>query len=197
MSELSPITEYLCNAIDAAAGNIEEISQQLEDACALIIQSLLNDRKIIVCGNGFSAPIAGLLTTGLMHQHEFERPSLPALNISIDSTTISAIAKDGNYHNVYAKQLRALGQEGDTLIALSIDGNCGNIVQAVQTAHEKNIQVIAISGAEKGNISAVILEQDVEVTLNSPNSTRAMEAQLLTANALIHQIECQLFGAPA
>lgn len=196
MSELSPITDYLCNAVDSAANNIERMSHSLERASELVIASLLNDKKLIVCGNGYSAPIASVLTTSLMHQQDFERPSLPAINISIDSTTISAIAKDGNYHNVYAKQIRAIGQEGDTLIALSIDGNCSNIVQAIQTAHEKNIQIISLCGFTQGNMSAVIQPQDVEVLLEASSVSRAMEAQLFAANALCHQIECQLFGAP-
>ncbi len=196
MSELSPITDYLCNAVDSAANNIERMSHSLERASELVIASLLNDKKLIVCGNGYSAPIASVLTTSLMHQQDFERPSLPAINISIDSTTISAIAKDGNYHNVYAKQIRAIGQEGDTLIALSIDGNCSNIVQAIQTAHEKNIQIISLCGFTQGKMSAVIQPQDVEVLLEASSVSRAMEAQLFAANALCHQIECRLFGAP-
>jgi D-sedoheptulose 7-phosphate isomerase len=196
MSELSPITDYLCNAVDSAANNIECISNSLARASELVMASLLNDKKLIICGNGYSAPIASILTTSLMHQQDFERPSLPAINISIDATTISAIAKDGNYHNVYAKQIRAIGQEGDTLIVLSIDGNCSNIVQAIQTAHEKDIQIISLCGFSQGNMSAVIQPQDVEVLLETSSIARAMEAQLFAVNALCHQIECQLFGAP-
>ena len=196
MSELSPITNYLCDAIDTAAGNIETISKGLEEGSQKIIDSLLNDKKIIICGNGYAAPIAALLTTSLMHQQDFERPSLPAINISIDSTTISAIAKDGNYHNVYAKQLRAIGQEGDTLVAISIDGNCSNVVQAIQTAHEKRIHVLTLCGNTQGKITAVIQQPDTEIAMNCSNMPRATESLLLTANALAHQIDCQLFGAP-
>ncbi len=196
MSDISPISNYLCDAIDTAAANIEVISSAAADACEQITHTLLNDRKLLVCGNGYAAPFASLLTTCLMHQLGYERPSLPAINLSIDSTTISAIAKDGNYHNVYAKQIRALGNEGDTLIALSIDGNCGNIVQAIQCAHEKGIQVITIVGYEGGKISAVKQEKDVEIQLHCDRVDRAMESQLLAINTLCHQVECQLFGAP-
>lgn len=194
MSELSPITQYLCDAIDAMAGNIENIYEDIEHACNLITQTLLNDRKLIVCGNGYSAPMASLFTTCMMHQQEFERPSLPAINIAIDSTSISAIAKDGNYHNVYAKQLRAISQEGDTLVALSIDGNCSNIVQAIQTAHEKDMRVISITGFSEGKMSSVIQPDDVEVQLHAQSVARAMEAQLFAINTLCHQVESQLFG---
>jgi len=194
MSELSPLSNYLCEAIDSAAANIEPISTQLEQACDQITETLLNDHKLIICGNGHSAPIAALLTTSLMHQQEFERPSLPAINISIDSTTISAIAKDGNYHHVYSKQIRAIGNKGDTLVALSIDGNCSNIVQAIQIAHEKEINVITLTGFEEGKMSAVMQGEDIEIQLLSHSVARTMEAQLLAVNALCHQIEDQLFG---
>lgn len=194
MSELSPLSNYLCEAVDSAAANLEPLSETLEQACDLITQTLLSDKKLIICGNGLSGPIASILTTSLMNQQEFERPSLPAINISIDSTTISSIAKDGNYHLSYAKQIRAIGYEGDTLIALSLDGNCGNIVQAIQTAHEKDIKVITIVGYEDGKMSAIKQGQDVEVQLNTNSVARSLEAQLIAVNAMCHQIENQLFG---
>ena len=194
MNELSPISNYLCEAIDSAATHIDKIAMQLNDACNLIGQTLLSDKKLIICGNGYSAPIASILTTCLMHQQEFERPSLPAINISIDATTISAIATDGNHHQAYSKQIRAMGNEGDTLVALSIDGNCSNIIQAIQTAHEKEIHVITITGFENGKMSAVQHGDDIEILLHSQSVARAMESQLFAVNALCHQIENQLFG---
>ncbi len=194
MTELSPITQYLCEAVDSCASHLDLIAPQLSAACEVITQSLLHDKKLLICGNGYSAPMAALLTTCMMHQQEFERPSLPAINISIDSTTISAIAKDGNYHHVYAKQLRALGNAGDTLVALSIDGNCSNIVQAIQTAHDKDIHVVTIIGQEGGKISALQQHGDIEVMLYAQSVARAMESQLMSVNALCHQIESQLFG---
>ena len=194
MSELSALSSYLCEAVDSAAANLEELSQSLEPACDLITQTLLSDRKLIICGNGLSGPIASVLTTCLMNQQEFERPSLPAINVSVDSTTISAIAKDGNYHLSYAKQIRAIGFEGDTLIALSIDGNCSNIVQAIQAAHEKGIKVITLVGFEQGKMSAIKQGEDVEVQLHTSTVAHAMEAQLMAVNAMCHQIENQLFG---
>lgn len=194
MSDLSALSNYLCESVDSASANIEPLSETLEYACDLITQTLLNDKKLIICGNGLCGPVASILTTSLMNQQEFERPSLPAINISIDSTTISSIAKDGNYHLSYAKQIRAIGYEGDTLIALSIDGNCGNIVQAIQTAHEKEIKVITLIGYEDGKMSAIKQGQDVEILLNKDSVARSMEAQLMAVNAMCHQIENQLFG---
>jgi phosphoheptose isomerase len=194
MNDLSPISNFLCEAIDSAAEHIEQIAPQLNDACNLIGQTLLSDNKLIICGNGYSAPIASILTTCLMHQQEFERPSLPAINISIDTTTMSAIASDGNHQQVFSKQIRAIGNEGDTLVALSIDGNCSNIVQAIQTAHEKEIHVITITGFENGKISAVHHGDDIEILLYKQSVARAMESQLIAVNTLCHQIENQLFG---
>lgn len=188
------ISNYLYDAIDEAASNLDKFSHILDKACELITEALLSDKKLMICGNGYSAPLASLLTTCLMHQQEFERPSLPAVNLSIDSTTISAIAKDGNYHEVYSKQIRAVGNSGDILIALSIDGNCSNIVQAIQMAHEKDIPVVTIIGFDDGKISSMKEGRDVEIKLHSKSVARAMESQLLAVNALCYQIENQLFG---
>jgi len=195
MSDSLPLTTtYFCNAIDSLSSCIEAISSRLEEASNQITQTLLNDRKLIVAGNGLSAPIANILTTSLMHQLEFERPSLPALNISSDAATISAIAKDGSYHQGLSKQVRSLGVEGDTLIALSIDGNCGNIIQAIQTAHEKGITTITIIGFNEGKMSAIKQGSDIEICLGAHSVAHATEAQLVTVNTLCHIIENQLFG---
>lgn len=188
------ISNYLHDAIDEAASKLDHYSSVLDEACELVTQALLADKKLMICGNGYSAPLASLLTTCLMHQQEFERPSLPAINLSMDTTTISAIAKDGNYHQVYSKQIRAIGNSGDILIALSIDGNCSNIVQAIQTAHEKEIPVITIIGYDDGKISSMKEGNDVEIKLHSVSVARAMESQLLVVNTLCYQIENQLFG---
>lgn len=194
MSDLPPVTQYLCDAIDSAASNIETLTKPLEQAAAYITQALLSDHKVIVCGNSYCLPIASLLTSCLMNQLEFERPSLPAVNISNDLTTISSIAEDLNYHEIYAKQIRALGNEGDVLVALSINGNCSNVIQAIQAAHEKGIKVISIAGSEGGNIAALKHSGDIEVFLSSHSVARSMESQLIASNALCHLVETQLFG---
>lgn len=194
MTELSPTANALCQAVDTITNNIELLAPAIEQASNMVCGALLTENKIFTCGNGYSGPMASLLTASLMHHQGQERPALPATNISIDSASISSIAKDGNYHSIYAKQIKALARSGDLLVAFSIEGNCSNIVQAVQAAHEKEMHVITVLGASDGRISSLKNESDIEINLNTPNVPRTLEAQLLTINTLCQQIDFQLFG---
>ena len=194
MTDLAPITNYLCEAIDTTAANIERISPNIEQACALLTQTLLNDRKIIICGNGLSNPIGSILSTSLLNQQEFARPSLPAINLSLDPTCILSISKTNSQHQIFANQINAIGSESDTLIALSVDGNCGNIIQAIQAAHEKDINVIIITGFNTGKATAILQSDDIEISIDSNSVSRVLEIQLLIVNSLCHQLDATLFG---
>lgn len=195
MTDLAPITNYLCEAIDTTAANIERISPNIEQACSLLTQTLLNDRKIIICGNGLSNPIGSILSTSLLNQQEFARPSLPALNLSLDPTSILAISKTNSQHQIFSNQINSIGTEGDTLIALSVDGNCGNIIQAIQAAHEKDINVIVITGFNTGKATAILQSTDIDINIDSNSVARVLEIQLLIVNSLCHQLEATLFGS--
>jgi phosphoheptose isomerase len=194
MTDLAPITNYLCEAIDTTAANIERISPNIEQASTLLTQTLLNDRKIIICGNGLSNPIGSIFTTYLLNQQEFARPSLPVINLSLDPTSILSISKTNSQHQIFANQINAIGAKADTLIALSIDGNCGNIIQAVQAAHEKDINVIIITGFNTGKANAILQSDDIEISIDSNSVARVLELQLLIVNTLCHQLDATLFG---
>lgn len=194
MTDLAPITNYLCEAIDTTAANIDNISSDIELACTLLTQTLLNDRKIIICGNGLSNPIGSILSTSLLNQQEFARPSLPAINLSLDPTCILSISKTTSQHQIFANQINAIGTESDTLIALSIDGNCGNIIQAIQAAHEKHIKVITITGFSTGKTTAILQSDDIDISIDSTSIARVLEMQLLIVNCLCHQLDATLFG---
>lgn len=194
MTDLSPITNYLCEAIDTTAANIEKISPKIEQACQLLTQTLLSDKKILICSNGLASPIGNLFSAYLTSQQEFARPSLPAINLSMDPTNILSISKSTSQHQVFANQLYALGHEGDTLVTFSIDGNCSNILQAIQAAHEKNMHVIAFSGFDTGKTSAILQPEDIDIHVESKSVARIIEIQLLTVNSLSHQLDATLFG---
>lgn len=194
MSELSPLTAYLCEAIDTTAANIEAISPKIEMACSILTESLLNDRKIIICGNGLCHPIGNILSSSLLTQQEFARPGLPAINLSMDSTSILAISKSNSQHQVFSNQINAIASEGDILVAFTVDGNCSNIIQAIQAAHEKGVNVISISGFGRGKVSAILQSDDINIEIDSNSVARVLEIQLLIANSLCHQLEATLFG---
>ena len=194
MTDLAHITNYLCESIDSTADNIENISPNIELACSKLTETLLNDHKILVCGNGLSNPIGSILSTSLLNQQEFARPSLPTVNLSLDPTSILSISKSNSHHQIFANQINAIGSMGDTLVALSIDGNCSNIIQAIQAAHEKDINVIIISGLKSEKVSAILQSDDINIQIDSQSVARVIEIQLLVVNSLCHQLEATLFG---
>ena len=110
MTDLAPITNYLCEAIDTTAANIENISPCIDDACAKLTETLLSDNKILVCANGLSNPIGSILSTSLLNQQEFARPSLPTFNLSLDPTSILSISKSNSHHQIFANQISAIGR---------------------------------------------------------------------------------------
>ncbi len=195
MSQLSPVTNYLCNAIDSTAENIQSIAIELEAAAEAVVSSLLEDKKVLVCGSGFAAPIAQILTTGLMDQHEFERPGLPAINLSSDAVTLSSLAKNQENKLVFAKQIRAIGAEGDCLVAFALDNNAEDIQRAIETAKDKGMRVILFNGGEQLAAKG-IKNQTKEVCFNAENLSRSLELTLLSVNTLIRCVESRLFGVP-
>ena len=194
MTDLAPITNYLCEAIDTTAANIENISPRIDDACAKLTETLLSDNKILVCANGLSNPIGSILSTSLLNQQEFARPSLPTFNLSLDPTSILSISKSNSHHQIFANQISAIGSEGDTLVTLSVDGNCSNIIQAIQAAHEKDINIITISGFKSEKLSSILQSEDINIQIDSNSVARVIEIQLLIVNTLCHQLDATLFG---
>ncbi|MCP5160940.1 MAG: SIS domain-containing protein [Hahellaceae bacterium] len=188
------VYKSLCNTIDNLTHQLEHLPPKLAKASELMAQTLLSDHKILVCGNAMTLPLCGMLSSFLMNRHDHERPSLPAINLCGDNHLISAIARDTHYNDVFSKQIRALGQQGDLLIALSIDGNCASIIQAVQAAHDQEMSIIAIYGGEDGNIGSLLASSDIELKTGSKSAARVLEGQLVILNTLTALIDQQIFG---
>lgn len=120
----------------------------------MIVNALLNEGKILSCGNGGSAGDAQHFSSELLNRFERERPSLPAVALTTDSSTITSIANDYSYNEVFSKQIRALGQPGDVLLAISTSGNSANVIQAIQAAHDREMVVVALTGRDGGGMAS-------------------------------------------
>lgn len=159
-----------------------------------IVDALVNDKKVLTCGNGGSAGDAQHFSSEMLNRFERERPALPAIALSTDTSTLTSIANDYHFDEVFAKQLRALGQSGDILMVFSTSGNSANIIKAVNVAHEKDMLVIALTGKDGGMLAGVLNEADIEIRVPSDSTARIQEVHLLISHCLCDLIDHQLFG---
>jgi len=181
-------------SIEAKMQAGEELAPLIADASQVIVNALLSDRKILTCGNGISAAQAQIFTACLLDRFEHERPSLPALSLGTDFTTQTALSSGYSFNDVYARQIRAIGQAGDVLLLLSSDGNASNLMQAISAAHEKDIQIIALTGKDGGDAALLLDSRDIELRAPLASRPRIHEVHLLTLFCLCDLIEQQLFG---
>ena len=148
----------------------------------------------MACGNGGSAADAQHFSAEMLNRLEMERPGLPAMALTTDSSTLTAIANDYQYAEVYAKQIRALGQEGDVLLAISTSGESHNIIHAVQAAHERGMVVIALTGREGGRIAPLLKANDFEVRVPARSAARIQEVHIMVIHSLCDLVDRQLLG---
>lgn len=173
---------------------MEVLVPVIADAALLISRQLLAERKILSCGNGGSAGDAQHFSSEMLNRFERERPGLPAMALTTDTSTLTSIANDYSYEEVFAKQVRALGQNGDVLLAISTSGNSANVVQAIIAAHERGMHVVALTGKDGGAMAQQMRDGDVEIRVPSDSTARTQEVHLLTIHCLCDLIDRQLFG---
>ena len=181
-------------SIETKQKALDVLPEPIEQASILMVNSLLNEGKILACGNGGSAGDSQHFSSELLNRFERERPSLPAIALTTDSSTITSIANDYSYEEIFSKQIRALGRDGDVLLAISTSGNSANVIQAIHAAHDRNMQVVALTGRDGGNIAPLLLPDDVEIRVPSNVTARVQEVHLLAIHCLCDLIDNQLFG---
>lgn len=177
---------------------LHDAEQQLSDGILAtserLAQCLLSDGKVLVCGNGGSASLAQHFAAKMLNRFQRERPALPAMALSADTATITAIADEYSFNEVYSKQIRALGHEQDLLLTITNEGKAANIVQAIQAAHDRGMSVIALSGIDGGDAAALLHNQDIEIRVPAEDTPRVQELQLFTLHAIADLIDQQIFG---
>ena len=171
----------------------EQLSDDIARAIEMAVNTLQSGQKILSCGNGGSAADAQHFSAELVCRFERERPGLPAIALTTDSSALTAISNDYRYQEVFARQVEALGQPGDCLLAISTSGNSDNVIRAMEVAHDKGLNVIALTGRDGGKMAGLLRERDVEIRVPSEITARIQEVHLLTIHCLCHQIDTILF----
>ncbi len=194
MSLQDRVINHFSDSIQTKQDSMSSLTEVIAFASQKIVESLVNDKKTLTCGNGGSAGDAQHFSSEMLNRFERERPALPAIALTTDTSTITSIANDYHFDEVFAKQIRALGQPGDILLLYSTSGNSGNIVCAAKTAHEKEMTIIALTGKNGGTLATVLNESDIEIRVPSESTARIQEVHLLITHCLCDLIDNQLFG---
>lgn len=187
------ITASLIESAETKHKIENECSADIEAAIKTLITAFRDGKKLLLCGNGGSAADAQHIAAEFMIRlaHDIDRPAIPAIALTTDSSNLTAGGNDIGYENVFARNVQGLGAEGDVLLAISTSGNSGNVVKAVEMAHKKGMKVIGFLGGNGGKLKPLV---DVAVVIPSSNVQRIQEGHITVAHILCETVEVLLYG---
>lgn len=188
------IRDIFTESIQTKIAAADALPESIAKAGHIMVNSLLNGNKILTCGNGGSAGDAQHFSSEMLNRFERERPSLPAIALTTDTGTLTSISNDYSYNDVFSKQIRALGQAGDILLAFSTSGNSRNVINAMETALSKDMLIVSLTGKDGGEMAGLVGANDVEIRVPSNSTARIQEVHLVIIHALCDYIDNALFG---
>lgn len=188
------IQRHFVDSADLKYQAAQILSKPISDAVQAILACVTGGGKVLACGNGASAASAQYFAAGFVGRFERDRPELGAIALSADSATVSGLASDFDYSQVYAKQVRALGSPGDVLLVICGSGQSANLLAAVQAAHEREMTVVALTGQGGGAVGAAMRETDVQVCVPSERPARIQEVHILALHCICDSVDAQLLG---
>ena len=194
MDTTSRIKAHFAESAELKLAAAEAMAPQIVRAAALMTDCLLADGKLLACGNGGSAADAQHFSAEMVGRFERERPELPAISLTTDTSIMTAIANDYDFSQVFAKQVRALGRAGDVLLAISTSGNSGNVAAAIAAAHEREMRVVALTGKGGGRMGELLAPADVHLCVPHSSTARIQEVHILTIHCLCDAIDASLLG---
>ena len=188
------IQQHFIDSADLKYQAAQTLSKPIAAAVQAVLACVTSGGKVLACGNGGSAADAQHFAAEFVGRFERERPELGAIALTTDTSILTAIANDYDFERVYSKQVRALGQAGDVLLALSTSGNSANVLAAVTAAHEREMTVVALTGRGGGRIGSALRETDVHVCVPHERTARIQEVHLLTLHCICDGVDAQLLG---
>jgi D-sedoheptulose 7-phosphate isomerase len=194
MEPVDRVRDHFAESIAAKQTAADQIVESIVAAGRVMSDALLDDGKILSCGNGGSAADSQHFSSELLNRFEMERPGLPAIALTTDSSTLTSISNDYAYAEIFSKQVRALGKPQDVLLGISTSGNSENVIRALAAAHERGMRVVALTGRDGGRMPDLLDEGDVEIRVPATRTARIQEVHLLVIHCLCDLIDASLLG---
>ena len=186
------VAEHFNESIQTKQQAAQVLAEPTAQAAELLFNTLANDGKFLICGNGGSAADAQHFAAEMTGRFEKERMELAAIALTTDTSALTAIGNDYGFDHIFSKQVRALGRKGDVLVGISTSGNSGNVIEAIKAAHENGMHVIALTGRDGGKIAHLLKEGDVLLNVPYPRTARIQEVHILLIHAICDCIDAML-----
>ncbi len=174
-----------------------QLAQPIAQAVDLMFGALSNGNRILACGNGGSAADCQHFASELVGRFERERLPLPAMSLVTDASILTSVGNDHGFTEIFAKQVQAFGQAGDVLLAISTSGNSSNVIAAIDSALERDMRVVALTGKGGGQVGQMLTDADVHICVPHDRTARIQEVHLLIVHCLCDGIDVALFGGDA
>jgi D-sedoheptulose 7-phosphate isomerase len=194
MDSVTRVAELFSDSIEIKQRAAEVLCPVVAEVAEALIKCLVEGHKLLVCGNGGSAADAQHFAAEMLNRFEAERPGLPAIALTTDSSTLTSIANDYQFSDVFARQVRALGQSGDVILCITTSGGSANIVSAIEAAHDRDMPVVLLSGRDGGAAAVALAQGDLEIRVPSDSTARTQEVHILVLHCLCDLIDRSLLG---
>jgi len=194
MDLIARINHHFTESANTKLNAMDVLAAPIAAAAERMVQCLLADGKILSCGNGGSAADSQHFSSEMLNRFEMERPGLAAIALTTDTSTITSIANDYDYDQIFSKQVRALGHSNDILLAISTSGNSRNVIAAIHAAHEREMTVVALTGKNGGGMGEILGADDIHICVPAESTARIQETHLLTIHCMCDAIDCMLLG---
>jgi len=188
------IQQQFFDSADLKYAAAEVLTRPVSEAAQVLLNAITSGCKVLACGNGGSAGDAQHFAAEFVGRFERERPGLAAISMSTDTSILTAIGNDYAFDQIYAKQVQALGQPGDVLLAITTSGNSANILEAIDAAHQKDMLVVALTGKGGGKVNKALNDGDIHICVPHDRTARIQEVHLLVIHCLCDAVDVSLLG---